>query len=1008
MKRTFAIMAMAAGFSAVCAALPSEMPVGFQVEQTQSTTVRGRVTDTEGNPVPGVYVTSESGGYAITAADGSYSIKVSSGNSLTFDCIGMKTVNVKPAGRAVIDVVLEQDTEMLEETVVIGYGAVRKKDIAGSVQNVTATELEKMKTASFEKALQGKVSGVQIISTSGLPGSSYSINIRGRGSISAGTQPLYIVDGVQMTNGSEATSVLTNANAMAGINPDDIESITVLKDGASASIYGAQAANGVVIITTKRGHDGKTNISFSANVGAQTLARRVGVMNGQEWAKYALEEYSNYDLYKGTNEYAKALKLFQSFGWGEDGYSSAPTTDWYDEIFRTAISQNYELGVSGGNSKTRFYVSGNYNSTDGIMKETGFRRATGRVNLTHEIAKWLTLDTKNTFSRNMYDQASTTGAANPSRTAMLLLPGVSPYDENGDYVMDLPYGYYQYNIPQTLELCEYYGATSKLTSANDLTFHILPGLDFKSSYTFELNYLQEHQYSDPRTRLGYRYNGVSTAVADDGFNFQTEQVITWNKKLGRDNLTVTGGFSYTDHQYHSISASATGVAHEDLHLLSSASVLDSMGESFSQWKMAGFFARASYNLRDRYIFTATLRYDGSSRFGADNRWGMFPSLSAAWRMKEESFLKDVSWLTDLKLRASYGVTGNASISNYVANKLYSGGHEYNGESGLLSTSIGNRMLSWEKKHSKNIGITAAFLNDRIGFDVDLYRDDTKDLLYSRDIPSTTGFTSIPSNMGGVRNEGIDVQLKAVPVNHRMFKWETSFNFSTVKNQITELQDGLEQIGEYKVGLPISAVYTYKYAGVNASDGRPMYYDKDGYITYNPTSDDRYWFKGTDPTIFGGWMNTITVGGFELSFFFQYQAGAIKYWSDKAVLIGQAADNNLLASLVTDAWRKPGDVTWAPMPFLDGAYSGSPRTYDSESSLIYESTDFLKLKNITLSYDLPKNFISKLRMTRAQIFVNAYNIFTVTPYQGYDPETIGSDRGLYPQSKSVSGGIKLNF
>lgn len=980
----------------------------------QSYTVRGKVSDRNGEPLPGTYVTVKGDLYngVMSDADGNYAITVRSANAvLEFSLLGMRTVQEPLNGRAKLDVTLTEDYTQLDQSVIIGYGAVKKKDIAGSIQNLTSTELQKVNTPDFERAMQGRISGVQIVSSSGIPGSSFSILVRGRGSISADTEPLYIVDGVQMVNGSKATGVLTNANSMGGLNPDDIESITVLKDGASASIYGAQAANGVVIITTKRGQDGRTRVSFKATAGAQQLARRVEIMNARQWASFVLEEYKNYDAVYGTTYEQEYRNLFTSFGWGEDGLE-APNTDWYDEIFRRAVVQNYELSLSGGTSKTRFFISANYSDTQGIIKYTGAKRAGARINLSHDIAPWLTLNSSNNFSLNNYDQASTTAAANPSRTAMFLLPGISPYDKDGNYVMDLPYGYYQYNVPQQLMLNEYTGKISTLLSSNDLTFKILPGLEFKSSYNFQFSYTNEHQYSDPRTRQGYRYNGVVTAYAFDTNTFQTEQVLTFNREFGIHALNAVAGFSYNNYQRHNIGASAQGVSNPDLKLLSSASTPQTTSESYVQWKMAGFFTRIGYTLNNKYIFSGTLRYDGSSRFGENNKWGLFPSVSAAWRIKQEPFLQNVNWISDLKLRASYGVTGNASIGNYVSNRLYSGGYAYNGEAGIMASSIGNPRLSWEKRHSKNVGITAGFFNDRLGIDVDLYRDDTKDLLYYRRIPTTTGFSSIPSNMGGVRNEGVDLQINTVNFDTSGFRWETAFNFSYTKNYITELQDGLDEIGSYKVGQPITAERIYKWAGVNASNGYPMYYDKDGYITYNPTLEDRFWNKGRDPKFYGGLMNTLSWKGFTLSVFLQFQAGAQKYWSDKTVLIGQAADNNLLAVLYTDSWKKPGDVTWVPRPFYSGTYPGGPMNYDNNSdpgmSLIYESTDFLKLKNVTFSYDFPATMLKKIRLSGLQIFVDAYNIYTLTNYGGYDPESIGNDRGLYPQSKSVSAGLKLNF
>lgn len=978
--------------------------------------VTGKVTDEKNEPLPGAYIKLKGSKSSVTTADaeGNYRIKVSdaAADILEISFIGMKSAFIQVNGRGVVNAVLGSENNQLDQIVVVGYGSVKKKDIAGSVQNVTASEIANSHNQNFEKAIQGKVSGVQIISTSGIPGSSFSINIRGRGSINADTQPLYIVDGVQITNGSQSSNVLTNANVMGGINPDDIESITVLKDGASASIYGAQAANGVVIITTKKGTAGKTRVSFSATVGIQKLARKVPVLNGKQWAEYSLLEYKNYDNCYKTNYYQQQVDLYKSFGWGDDGYSKAPTTDWYDEIFRKASVSNYELGISGGTDKTKFYVSGNYNKTNGIIKHTDFSRATGRINLSHQITPWLTLNTKNTFSRNIYNQASQIAASNPSRTAMFLLPGVSPRDENGDYYQDLPYGYYQYNIPQMLELNQYKGKTSNLISANDLTFKIIDGLEFKSSYNFDYTWMNEHQYSDPRTRLGARVNGSVEDYSTDINKFQTEQVATYNKSFSDNTLSAVAGFSYVDYQYHMSGANAIGVSNPDLSLLGSASTPKTVTEQYSEWKMAGFFARVSFTLKEKYIFSGTVRYDGSSRFGEDNKWGWFPSISFAWRMKQENFLKNVSWLDDLKLRASYGITGNSNIGDYVASRLYEGGYAYNGVSGVLASSIGNQKLSWEKKHSKNAGITAAFFGNRISCDIDVYRDDTKDLLYYRTIPQTTGFATMPSNMGEVKNTGLDFQLNTVNINMDDFKWETSLNLSWCKNSITKLQDGLDQIGNYKVGKPITAEYIYKWAGVNASDGRPMYYDKDGYITYNPGLEDRYWTKGTDPTFFGGILNTVSWKNLTLSFFIQFQRGAVKYWSDKTVLIGQAADNNLLKDVYNNYWKQPGDVTWVPQPFYNGAYPGNPMKYDSNSdpgmSLIYESTNFIKLKNVSLSYDLPKKLLKKIGIETAQIFVNAYNLWTSTPYQGYDPESVGNDRGLYPQSKSVSAGVKINF
>ena len=997
-------------------ATPGKDPKKLSVSE-DSLYVFGKVTDVNNLPLPGasVEVKGAKNKGVVADYDGNYRLRLTDAtkeSTLVFNFLGMQKQEVSIDGRREINVALREMENELEQIVVVGYGVTKKKDIAGSIENISASELAKTNSQNFQKAIQGKMSGVQITSSSGIPGSSFSINIRGRGSINADTQPLYIVDGVQITNGAQNTNILTNADVMAGLNPDDIESISVLKDGASASIYGAQAANGVVIITTKKGASGKTRVSINATTGIQEIARKVPVMSGPQWAQFALLEYKNYDLYNGTNKYQDQLNLFKSFGWGDDGYSNAPTTDWYDEIFRKAVVNNYQINLSGGTEKTKFYLSAGYNKTDGIIKQTGFNRKSARLNLSHEIAPWLTINSNNTFSGTVHNQSSVVGAANPARTAMFLLPGVSPRDENGEYYSDLTYGYFLYNIPQMLELNEYVGKTHNLLSANDLTLKLAKGLEFKSSYNFDLTWLNEHQFSDPRTRLGSRVNGSIAANSTDINKFQTEQVFTYNTTINENRLTAVAGFSYSSYQYHMIGAEANGVSSPDLKLLSSAATPIATTESYSEWKMAGFFGRVSYAIRDKYIFTGTVRYDGSSRFGKDNLWGLFPSISFAWRMKEERFLKDIDWLNDLKIRASYGVTGNASIGDYVSARLYAANSAYGGSSGIIPSSIGNQKLTWEKKHSKNIGITAGIFKGRISTNIDFYRDDTKDLLYYRVIPQTTGFSEIPSNMGGVRNQGLDLQLNVVSFDTDNFSWETSFNLSWCKNEITELQDGLDELGQYKVGKPITSENVYRWAGVNTSDGRPMYYDKDGYITYNPTLEDRVWTKGTDPTFFGGIDNTFRWKNLTFSFFFQFQRGAVKYFNDKAVLIGQAADNNLLEEMYNSYWSNPGDVTWVPKPVLDGAYPGNPMKYDNNGetrmSLIYESTDFIKLKNVNISYNLPEKLVKKLKLQDAQIFANGYNLWTTTPYQGYDPESVGIDRGVYPQSKSYSIGIKINF
>lgn len=976
--------------------------------------VKGRVLEAKsGTPMPGVTIVAMKNGATVTgvasSVDGNFEMNLAEDiGELTISFIGYKTQKVKIESGKELLIRLEEEVTGLDEVVVIGYGTEKKKNISGSVVNISSDELSKTSAESFQKAMQGKMAGVQITSASGTPGGAISVIVRGRGTISAGTDPLYIIDGVQVTTGDQSSGILNSTDVLSTLNPDEIESIDILKDGASASIYGAQAANGVVIITTKKGREGKTTVSVKASGGLQQIVRTVPILDGPEFAEFTLLEAKN--LYGAESEnYINMLNRYRGYGWGDNGYSDAPTTDWYKEIYQTAYVVDCQAGVSGGSEKTRFYLSAAYNNTDGIIKHTGFERGSFRVNLSHDIAPWLTFSTNNSYSIMSQAQTTTVASANPARTAMLIQPTNSPRDENGEYYENLLHGYYQHNVAQMLELNEYTGNTNNLISANDFNLKLFKGLSFKSSYNFDILNIDEHLFIDPRTREGKKENGKVMSSSVKVVNFQTEQVFTYSEVFNDiHRVNAVAGFSYRAQQRKMHDATATGVANPDLHLLGTAAVPKAVSETFSEWKMAGMFARVNYSYKDRYIITGTLRRDGSSRFGEENRWGLFPSVSAAWRITEEPFMADVKWISDLKFRASYGITGNSNIGNYVARRWYSGGGAYDSKPAIIPSTIGNLHLTWEKNHSKNIGLTMGFLDGRISADIDLYINDTKDLLYSRRIPSTTGFTMIPSNMGGVRNMGMDFMLNTVNIKSERFEWNTSFNFSLNRNEVTSLQDGLDEVGEYKVGEPVSSERTYRWAGVNAADGRPMYYDKDGYITYNPTLEDRVWVGTKDPKFYGGFNNDFKWKGLTLSLFFQFQKGAVSYWSDKTVLIDYAGDTNLWQEVYDNYWKQPGDVTWVPKPSVGGAYPGSPRQHNDVSTLIFEKTDYLKLKNISLSYDFPRSVTKFLHLSSLQVYGSVYNVWTTTTYPGYDPEFIGNDRGIYPQSRSYTVGVKFDF
>ena len=985
----------------------SSFLIGMGLTIAQDNPVSGTVTDEFGGPIVGasVVVKGNAAIGTITDLDGKFTINLpSSAKTLVFNFLGMAEQEVPVS--AFMQVSLTTDTKVLSEVMIIGYGSEKKKNVAGAVSNIRNEELSKASVENFQKAMQGKAAGVHITSASGIPGGAVNILIRGRGSLNASTSPLFIIDGVQVTTGDQS-GILTSSDALAGLNMDDIESIDILKDGASASIYGAQAANGVILITTKKGAAGKTKISLKSSVGFQKISHQVPTLNGPQFAELTLLSYKN--LYGENNvNYLNKLADYQGRGWGEDGFSNAPTYDWFNAVFGTGYTQDYQVSMSGGDKKTTFFTSFGYTGDDGIMKFTWFKRTAARLNLTHEIYEWLEFSTNNNFSNVKQRQTTQTAAANASRSAMLIQPTNPIYDKDGEYIRNLEDGYYEHNILQVLDLNKYLGTTNKLTSSNDLTFKILPELTFKSSFGIDYLELREHLFLDPRTRQGRAVGGAVEINNTRVTKKQTDQVLNYQKLFGADHrVSAMVGTSYVKAEYIEDYSRGEGVPNPDMQLQGSTAIPVDVDETYTGWKTASIFSRLGYIFKDKYIFSATVRRDGSSRF-SDNKYGIFPSVSGAWRISEENFMQNLTFLDDLKLKASYGVTGNSNVGNFIARRLYRGMGEYDGQAAILPSAIGNSALTWEESHSVNVGLTAQIFKNRVSLDIDAYNTDTKNLLYYRPIPSTTGFSSMPSNVGGIRNQGLEFLINTENIKSRKFLWSSNLNFSFTRNEVTSLIDNLEVVGDYKVGESVTSDQVYRWAGINPSDGRPMFYDKNGYITYSPRPEDRIWTVGSDPTFFGGYTNNLSYAGLELSFTFQFQSGARSRWSDKVALTYFDADANLYRPQYTEHWSKPGDLTWVAKPVLGALYPGDAFPMNADSDLMYEKTDYIKLKMLSLSYTLPRALTNSLSINSVQLYAQAYNLWTTTTYPGYDPEFAGYDRATYPQSKVFNFGIKIDF
>lgn len=991
--------------------------VGAGVSFGQTKTIRGKVTSSEDNlTLPGVTVVAVGSTVgAVTDVDGNYSITVPSDVAqLKFSFIGFAAQVVDINGRTSVDVVLQIDVTGLEEVVVTGYSTQRKIDIAGSVSAVSTDELAEKSLTSIDKILQGRAAGVMVYSQNGQPGGDVSIQVRGQGSINAGTRPLFIVDGVQVVTGDN-TRLSTTSNALAGINPDDIESINILKDASAAAIYGAQAANGVVLITTKRGKTGKTNFNFSATGGMTSLLNKIDVMTGPEYAELTLEAFRN--RYGETGgSYLTRLALFQSLGFGADGYSEAPTYDWQDEVFKTGYNQEYKLSVSGGDEKTRFFISGSYNYTSGQVISTDFDRTTFRVNLDHKVNDKFSMETNFGWSNYTNNTVPADGRySNPYRTSWLTIPVNAWKDADGNWIPSndpVFLGSYDFNVIYefTEGLMSIKAANNKITGNQAFNWEIMPGLTFRSNWGLDWFDVVEDLWQDPRSGDGQSDNGYIAKYQTRRVNWQSSNTLNFTKSFGQSDLTVLAGAEYKQSVYNSLSAAAYGVPNYKFNIMSAAATPDVASAGYSIWKILSFFGRADYIFAKKYIVNGTVRYDGSSRFGAEKRFGFFPSIGAAWRFSEEPFMDFLTFVDDGRLRASYGITGNNSIGDFDSRGFFAGGPDYDGSAGMNPSRLENAQLTWEQSATTNLGLSLNMFSNRVIFEFDAYRRVSSLLLLDRPLPWSTGWDNMNQNIGVVQNQGLEFLLSTVNISTPDFSWRTDFTLSLEENEIKELLPGVDKLNDrIAVGHGINDRRLPIWAGVNPADGRPMWYDKDGNITYNPVADDRQWMGPYMPKWYGGFTNTLSYKGVELSAMFQFSGGNRRYSSEMTfgARSGNTADRNQYASQYDDRWQQPGDITWVAKPVYGSAYGGSlnPYTYSSRN---YQKVDYLRLKDITLSYNLPKSILSKVNISAAKVFVQGTNQWTLTQYIGFDPEYAGTDFGTYPQGKSWNFGINLSF
>lgn len=956
----------------------------------QKRTISGVVTSAdEKEALIGVSITvkgNESVG-TITDINGKYTLQAEPDQTLIVSYIGMKTMEVNvPRKNSVLNIVMEPESMNLDEVVVTGYGNFTKSSFTGSANTLKADMLKDIPVMSVEQKLQGMTTGVNITSSSGQPGANQNIRIRGMGSFNASQEPLFVIDGVPVTSGSLSAggsdaAYMNNSktNIMSTLNPSDIENITVIKDAAAASLYGSRAANGVILITTKKGSAGKAQVTLNVSGGFSNAAVDFRpTLNGDQRRDLLYEGLVNYAI--DQNMESPTAYADQEIG----QYAYVPSmgyTDWRKELLRTATQQDYEASVSGGNDRSTYYASLGYNKQEGLAKNSSLDRYSARLNLTQKVGKYGEVGANMMFTQMNQEMNEERGSAiNPFLcVAMTMNPSMTVRDEEGNYI-----GAYEGSTLNPLRdiLTDYNRVRmTRMFSTGYASIEPLKGLKLKETLSYDYTIQKDSRY----------YNPLSSAGPKSGSDAQTAKgFIEYGKLISSTSLNYVRTFAYKHHldvlaayeiesyQTDKASGMKSKLPSDILTEPDNAAVLNSFISSTQDYRMISYLSRLNYDYDDRYYLAGSFRRDGSSRLSPDNRWGNFWSVSGMWNISNEAFMKPAKKiLNDLKIRASYGVNGNQPNSLYGYMGLYSYGQNYMGASGSYESSQPNTNLGWEKNYNLNIGLDFAFIN-RIFVSLEYYNRDTKDLLYNLPISATTGFTSYLANVGQLNNKGVEFELRTLNFVSNDFNWTTVFNLTHNRNKIVSLNGQLDQTIEgtwyiHKVGLPYYTFYVKEFAGVNPQNGKAEYYknktNEDGTIdrslTTDPNEAESIPYKSVNPKVSGGLTNILNYKWLDLSFTLTYSLGGYSY--DK---LGTSIENGTesiytsrynLPVYALERWQQPGDQTDVPR-FVFGEKASV-----TNSSRYIHSTDHLRLKNLTLGFTLPDQWTRKALINKARIY-----------------------------------------
>lgn len=1007
-----------------------EKKTSDSLQQTGKTKrISGTVIDEKGEPVIGASIlVDETSNGTITNIDGEYSLTdVPENSTLTISYVGYKTIKLKASDKNLSNIILQEDSELIDEVVVVGYGVQRKRDVTGAMTSVDAAKIASVPVTSASEALQGRASGVLVSQDNWAPGTSPSVLIRGKRSINASNEPLYVVDGVPITGG------------LREISPSDIASMEVLKDASATAIYGSRGANGVVLITTKQGKNGKTMVDYNGYVGGQTIQNKLELMNAAQYAEYTREAYRNtnssgkYTSDSPDKSADMANPMFKQdayvleslmMGYDENGNynpGNVRTDNWFDHITRNGIVTDHQISVQGGNTKTNFLASATYNRVDGVIKDKSYERYSVRLNLNHEINKWFKFGLQTQYSHSieqrgsgmegdqyMYRISPLGALRNDDGTPTEL---VAADAQMWNPLMNLVDGAVSAPLKTSRYLGSYY---------IEVTFPI-EGLKFRSNLGLDSRTVQDYQFYSSKTSK----RQLGTSYAENGMSKYTmmtlENMFFYNKDFGKDHsLGLTLLQSIQEDKNESNQVGVQDIASDKLQYndIASALTVDNIGSKLVKWNMASFMGRVNYSYKGKYLFTGSARYDGSSRLAEGHKWVLFPSIALGWRISEESFMKKQNIISNLKLRVGWGKTGNSAIDPYMTKgglKLAKYVWDNGGKEvlGYAPSIMANDALTWETTKQWNIGLDFGLFDNRLSGAIDFYLQNTSDLLLERQIPVVSGFGSVLSNVGETRNKGIEVSLSSMNINSKAFQWTTDVMFYANKESIESLYNGkIDDIGNsWFIGQPLHVFYDYEKIGIwqdTPEDIAEMKKFNDNGASFK-LGDIKIWDNGdnkiteadrkilgtTSPKFIASMVNNFSYKEFDFSFFLYASMGSmlnndIEYENKP----GRAN------SIVIDYWTPNNPTNAYPRPSVDNQEPAYV------STLRYQKANYLRIRNITLGYTLPDKITSRLRARRIRLYFAANNPFVFTNFKGIDPE--GAAGYTTPSCSTWMGGVNLSF